>query len=205
MIRVGLTGGIASGKTLVCRLFEARGCIIIDADRVAHRLILRGQPGYHPIVEAFGSEILRDDGEIDRKRLGAVVFSDQARLNQLNGILHPRVTQAILRQLEHFEEKQPASRVIVDASLMIESGFHTYFQRLILVTCTLQQQIDRLRSRNGLSEEQARQRIGLQMPLAEKIRFAHHVIDNSSSVENTSAQVEQLFQELQRTIWTTSH
>jgi dephospho-CoA kinase len=205
MIRVGLTGGIASGKSLVCRFFKARGCTIIDADAVAHRLILRGEPGYEPILHSFGPAILGADGEIDRQKLGAIVFSDRIQLDKLNSVLHPEVCRVILSQLDAFEKNSPSSRVIVDASLMIESGFHQHFQYLVLVTCTLQQQIERLKARSGLSEDRARQRIALQMPMAEKLRFAHHVIDNSGSPENTRAQVDQLFEELERTVWTTSH
>jgi dephospho-CoA kinase len=202
MTRVGLTGGIASGKSLVCGFFEAKGCTIVDADRVAHRLIHRGQPCFEAVLAAFGRAIVGSDGEIDRRKLGSIVFSDPAQLEKLNRILHPEVFRAILTQLDNFE-KRPGARVIVDASLLIESGFHRYFQLVILVTCTSRQQIDRLKARNGLSDEQARQRLALQMPLAEKLRLADYVIDNSRSPENTRAQVDTLFEELERTVWTT--
>ncbi len=204
MIRVGLTGGIASGKTFVCRLFEAKGCTIINADTVAHSLILRGQTGYDPVLKAFGAVILGADGEIDRAKLGAIVFSDRIELNRLNGILHPEVVRVILSQLDNLEREQPLARVIVDASLMIESGFYGSFQRLIVVSCTPQQQIDRLRARNGLSEADARRRIALQMPLEEKVRFGDYVIDNSGTQESTRAQVDALLEVLERTVWTTS-
>jgi dephospho-CoA kinase len=204
MIRVGLTGGIASGKTFVCRLFEAKGCTIINADTVAHSLILRGQTGYDPVLKAFGDVILGADGEIDRAKLGAIVFSDRIELNRLNGILHPEVVRVILSQLDNLEREQPLARVIVDASLMIESGFYGSFQRLIVVSCTPQQQIDRLRARNGLSEADARRRIALQMPLEEKVRFGDYVIDNSGTQERTTAQVDALLEVLERTVWTTS-
>jgi dephospho-CoA kinase len=204
MIRVGLTGGIASGKTFVCRLFESKGCTIIDADTVAHRLILRGQPSYEPVLKAFGSVILGAGGEIDRAKLGAIVFSDRVELERLNDILHPEVVRVILSQLGNLEREQPSARVIVDASLMIESGFFRRFQKLIVVSCTLRQQIDRLRARNHLSEADARQRIALQMPLEEKVRFGDYVIDNSGTPENTRAKVEALLEVLERTVWTTS-
>jgi dephospho-CoA kinase len=205
MIRVGLTGGIASGKTFVCRLFEAKGCTIVDADTVAHRLILRGQFGYEPVLNAFGSVILGAGGEIDRAKLGAIVFSDRTLLDRLNGILHPEVVRVILSQLDNWEREQPLAKVIVDASLMIESGFYRSFQKLIVVSCTPQQQIDRLGARNGLSEADARRRIALQMPLEEKVRFGDYVIDNSGTPESTKAQVDALFETLEGTVWTTSH
>jgi dephospho-CoA kinase len=205
MIRVGLTGGIASGKTFVCRLFEAKGCTIVDADSVAHRLILRGQSGYEPVLNAFGSVILGAGGEIDRAKLGAIVFSDRTQLDRLNAILHPEVVRVILSQLDNWEREQPLAKVIVDASLMIESGFYRNFQKLIVVSCTPQQQIDRLRARNGLSEADARRRIALQMPLEEKVRFGDYVIDNSGTPESTKAQVDALFETLEGTVWTTSH
>ena len=204
MTPVGLTGGIASGKTTVCRLLEAKGCSIIDADVIAHQLLLRGQPGYAPVVEAFGRGILGDTGQIDRVKLGAEVFSNRALLERLNKLLHPEVIRIIEKRLEALKISSQA-RVIVDASLMIESGFHRRFQRLVLVTCTLEQQVKRLMVRNGLSLEQARQRIGLQMPLEEKRAFATDIIDNSGTQEDTRRQVDALFEDLENTAWITSH
>jgi len=200
---VGLTGGIASGKTTICRLLEAKGCTIIDADLVAHKLLLRGQPGYEPAIKAFGQGILGDAGEIDRGKLGAEVFGDRSKLEHLNQLLHPEVIRTIGETLEALRPVGEA-RIIVDASLMIESGFHRNFQRLVLVTCTLKQQVERLMTRNGLTQEQARQRIALQMPLEEKRAFATDMIDNSGTKEKTVMQVDALFEDLERTAWTTS-
>ncbi|MSO23160.1 MAG: dephospho-CoA kinase [Acidobacteria bacterium] len=200
---VGLTGGIASGKTTVCRLLEAKGCTIIDADLVAHKLLLRGKPGYEPVVKAFGRDILGDAGEIDRGRLGAEVFGDRSKLEYLNQLLHPKVIRTIGETLEALGHVGEA-RVIVDASLMIESEFHRNFQRLVLVTCTLEQQVERLMTRNGFTQEQARQRIASQMPLEEKRAFATDIIDNSGTKEKTMIQVDALFVDLKRTAWTTS-
>ena len=200
---VGLTGGIASGKTTVCRLLEAKGCTIIDADVVAHRLLLRGQPGYEPVLKAFGRGILGDAGEIDRSKLGAEVFGDRSKLEQLNRLLHPEVIRTIGEKLAALRQIGEV-RVIVDASLMIESGFHRNFQRLVLVTCTMEQQAERLMTRNGLSQEQARHRIALQMPLEEKRAFATDIIDNSGTPERTRMQVDALFEDLDQTAWTTS-
>ena len=203
MTPVGLTGGIASGKTTVCRLLEAKGCTIIDADLVAHKLLLRGQPGYEPVIQAFGRDILGDAGEIDRSKLGTLVFGDRSKLDQLNQLLHPEVLRTIGAALEALRQSGGA-RVIVDASLMIESGFHRNFRRLVLVTCSLTQQVERLMTRNGLTREQALQRIALQMPLEQKRAFATDIIDNSGTHERTRMQVDVLFEDLERTAWTTS-
>jgi dephospho-CoA kinase len=204
MTPVGLTGGIASGKTTVCRLLEAKGCTIIDADVVAHKLLLRGEPGYEPVIEAFGRGILGDAGEIDRGKLGTLVFGDRSKLDQLNQLLHPEVLRTIGAELEALRQVGRA-RVIVDASLMIESGYHRTFRRLVLVTCSLAQQVERLMARNGLTQEQAQKRIALQMPLEEKRRFATDVIDNSGTEERTRIQVDALFENMERTTWTASH
>lgn len=203
MTPVGLTGGIASGKTTVCRLLEAKCCRIIDADLVAHKLLLRGQPGYEPVIEAFGRGILGDGGEIDRGKLGALVFGDRSKLDQLNQLLHPEVLRTIGAELEALRQVGRA-RVIVDASLMIESGYHRNFRRLVLVTCSLAQQVERLMARNGLTQEQARQRIALQMPLDQKRAFASEVIDNSGTPEKTRIQVNVVFEDLERSTWTAS-
>ena len=204
MTPAGLTGGIASGKTTVCRLLEAKGCTIIDADVVAHKLLLQGQPGYEPVIKAFGRGILGDSGEIDRSKLGAVAFGSRSKLEQLNQLLHPEVIRTIGETLQALSQVGDA-RVIVDASLMIESGFHRTFERLILVTCTMKQQLERLMARNGLTEEQALQRIALQMPLEEKRAFATDIVDNSGTHERTRMQVDDLFEDLERSAWTTSH
>lgn len=204
MTPVGLTGGIASGKTTVCSQLEAKGCTIIDADVVAHKLLLRGQPGYEPVVKAFGGKILGDGGEIDRGKLGTVVFGDRSKLDQLNQLLHPEVLRTIGERLESLRVAGGV-RVIVDASLMIESGFHHNFRRLVLVTCSLEQQVDRLMARNGLTQEQARQRIALQMPLEKKRAYATDIIDNSGTHERTRMQVDALFEDLERTAWATKH
>jgi len=202
MLRIGLTGGIASGKSTVCGLLQKQGCFIIDADKVAHELLLKGQPCYDPVIEAFGVKILDTAREIDRLKLASIVFEDQAELEALNKIVHPHVIRQILAQLDMMETKHPLGTVVVDASLMIESGFHKSFKRLVVVACIPARQIERLISRNGLSEAQARQRISLQMPLEQKLRFADYVIDNSGSLEETETQVDALVKEWSMTPWT---
>jgi dephospho-CoA kinase len=203
MMRVGLTGGIASGKSTVCDILRGKGCQVIDADKVAHELIRRGGSCYDRVIEKFGHAILDSSGEIDRKKLGAIVFEDEAQLKILNLILHPEVIRTILLNLNELEKIYSNPRRIVEASMMIESGFHKSFQRLILVTCTPEQQIERLMTRNGLSLGQASKRIGLQMSLDQKIRFADYVVDNSGTLKKTEEQVSQLFRNLEETVWKT--
>jgi dephospho-CoA kinase len=202
MLRMGLTGGIASGKSTVCRMLREKGCQIIDADEVAHTLILKGSPCYDPVVEAFGIRILDPGGAIDRRKLGSIVFQNQSLLETLNKIIHPHTIRQILAQLDIMETEHPQGTVVVDASLMIESGFYKSFKRLVVVTCGPAQQLERLMSRNGLSEAQARQRISVQMPLEQKVRFADYVIDNSGSLEETKTQVETLVRDWSMTPWT---
>jgi len=202
MLRIGLTGGIASGKSTVCGMLQEEGCLIIDADKVAHELILKGQPCYDPVVDTFGVEILGESGEIDRQKLGSIVFESQALLDRLNGIIHPNVIRQILTKLDIMESKHPQATVVVDASLMIESGFYKSFKRLIVVTCPVAQQMKRLISRNGLSEAESWQRISVQMPLEKKLPFADYVIDNSGSLEDTRTQVDALVKEWSTTPWT---
>jgi len=176
-------------------MLKDKGCLIVDADTVAHHLILRGQPCYDPMIEAFGVEILDAAGEIERQKLGGLVFGNPPLLETLNKIIHPHVIRQILAKLDIMEAKHSQGTVVVDASLMIESGFYKNFERLIVVTCTLARQLERLISRNGFSEAQARQRISVQMPLEEKVRFADYIIDNSGSLEQTRTQVDALVRE----------
>src|SRR5262245_54354404 len=137
----GLTGAGAGGKTTVCRLFEAKGCAIVDADVVAHILLLRGQAGYEAVVRAVGRAMWGEAGDINRSKLAAQVFNDRNLLDQLNRLVHPEVIRTIDERLAALRAKDE-SRVIVDASLMIESGFHRSFRRLVLVMCTLEQQVE---------------------------------------------------------------
>ena len=192
MLRIGLTGGISSGKSTICKWFKKEGFLVIDADQIAQDLICRGQICFEPVVSLFGTKILDSTGEIDRKNLGNLVFNDLVCLKELNELVHPQVTGEILRQLKTLEKLKPQSQVVVDASLMIESGFYEQFKDLIVVSCRINQQIERLMKRSHLSITQARQRIALQMPLKDKLLYATAVIDNSGSLEETHLQVEKI-------------
>ncbi len=197
MLRVGLTGGIASGKTTVAAMFRARGARILEADRIAHRVMGPGQPAYDEIVRAFGKEILSADGTIDRKRLGAIVFADAARREQLNRIVHPRVIEEQERELARIAAEEPGAVAMVEAALLVEAGYHKRLDKLVVTWCRPEQQLERLLAK-GLSREDAARRIAAQLPPEEKRRLADFVIDCSGSLAETEKQVERVWQALQQ-------
>lgn len=191
MLRVGLTGGIACGKSTVASMMREMGCTVLDADALAHRLMEPGQPAYDEVVREFGSIILRPDGTIDRKALGEIVFADRARLDHLNRIIHPLVLKDHDRQLTELELANPRGIAVVEAALLVEAGYQKNLDRLVVAWCRPEQQRERLLAR-GLSAEEARQRMSAQMPVAEKRRLADAVIDCSMSLEQTRKQVATL-------------
>jgi len=191
MKRLGLTGGIASGKTTVAAILRELGFPVLDADRLAHRVINLGSPAYREVLKQFGSEILAPDGQVDRSKLGAIVFADRAKLDKLNAIVHPRVEKAIVEQFDMWEAEKRYAVAFVEAALIVEAGIHKKLDGLVVAWCTPVQQLARLQSR-GLTEAEARKRIASQMPIEEKLRYATERIDCSGSLENTRAQVEAL-------------
>lgn len=192
---VGLTGGICTGKSTVSRMLRDLGARIIDSDAIAHEIQAPGQPAHAAIVRAFGPGVLDDAGRIDRRKLGALVFADRARRAALEAIMHPAIIAESDRRVRE-ALAAGAQLVVVDAALLVEVGRHRTFPRLILVAASEAEQVRRLRERNGLGEAEARQRLTAQMPLAEKRKVAHHVIENSGSLEETAAQVRRLHAEL---------
>src|ERR1041385_3701469 len=165
MLRVGLTGGIGTGKSTVGLMFVELGCHLIDADHVTHQLFQPGASVFNAVVEAFGKHILAADGTVNRKVLGEIVFNDSAARIRLNALVHPAVIQHQRDWLKEMEVKDPSGVSIVDAALMIEVGTYTHYDKLIVVTCTPEVQKSRLRARSGLTEDQIEARIGSQMPL----------------------------------------
>jgi dephospho-CoA kinase len=198
MAYFGLTGGVASGKSTVARMLEALGARIIDADRVGHELLRSPHPAYQEIVRRFGREILDLAGEIDRKRLAAVVFADPAELRKLDATLHPRIIARVEELAEQYRCEDARRVVVVDAALIFEAGIGKRFAKVLVVWCRPEQQVERLMAKAGLSREEAEGRIATQMPVAEKRRRADFEIDCSGSLENTRAQVEALYPDLQR-------
>lgn len=192
----GLTGGAGSGKSTVAAMFAELGARVIDADRVAHEVIRPPHPAYHEIVREFGFEILDSQGEIDRKRLAAIVFADPEKLEILNAFVHPRVLERIERLAEGFLLADPKAVVLVEAALHYEAGYAGHFKKIIVAWCHPEQQVERLMARMGLTREQAELRIAAQMPAEEKRRRADYVIDCSGDLETTRQQVVELFPRL---------
>ena len=195
MLRVGLTGGIACGKSTVAAMMRELGCTVLDADALAHLLIEPGQPAYDEVVREFGSIILRPDGTIDRKALGGIVFADRARLDRLNHIIHPLVIEEHDRRLTELELANPRGIAFVEAPLLIEAGYHKNLDRLVVAWCRPEQQRERLQAR-GLSLEEAGQRIAAQMSAEEKRRMASDAIDCSGTLDETRRQVAALIARL---------
>lgn len=200
MLKVGLTGGIACGKTSVAEMFEQLGCRVFYADRVAHQLSEPGQPAYDEIVREFGEGVLDAQKRVDRARLGAIVFADPARLGRLNQILHPRVAELLDGELKRLETAQPDAIAIVEAALLIESGYYRRLDKLVVAWCRPELQVARVRERFGLSAEAARQRIAAQMADEERRRYADYEIETSGSKEETRGQVERLYRTFQAVV-----
>nr|ART38441.1 G381 [uncultured bacterium] len=197
MLRVGLTGSIGVGKSFVAGVLQELGCRVVDADQTAREVVLPGAPGLATVVATFGAEVLRDDGTLDRPKLGAIVFPDPNKRELLNSILHPYIMARQDELLREWEKDDPSGIGVVDAALMIESGGYKRFDKLIVVHCRPEVQLKRLIERDGLSESEARQRIAAQMPQEEKCKFADYLIDTSEGFEATRARTEEVFQELQ--------
>jgi dephospho-CoA kinase len=197
MLRIGLTGGIACGKSRVRRRFAAAGFATLDLDAVGHEVIAPGGTAYADVVAAFGREILAADGTVDRKVLGARVFADAEARAQLNALVHPRVRDAEARRAAE-EEARGTRAMVTDAALLVEAGLHLRFHRLVVVDCEGGEQLRRLVARDRLDEASARARIAAQMPAAEKRRFAHLVVDASGGLPETDAHADAVAAELAR-------
>ena len=199
MLRVGLTGGVACGKSTVAKMFAELGAHIIDADTVAHELYRPGHEVLQELVKHFGPEILKTDGELDRAKLATLVF-DGGRVEELNKIVHPAVIRQQDQWMRALEEKDRHAVAIVEAALILEAGIKDHFDRIMVVTCKPAQKIARFAQRTGTSEEAARadveRRNKAQMPDAEKAQRADFVIDNSGSIEETRHQVQRIYSEL---------
>ena len=196
MLRVGLTGSIGVGKSFVAGVLGELGCHVLDADTTAREVVEPGAPGLKAVVTAFGAEVLRPDGSLDRQRLGDLIFADEALRQKLNGILHPLIIARQDEWLRRQEEADPHGIAVIDAALMIESGGYERFDRLIIVHCNAAAQLHRVMSRNKLSAEAARQRINSQMPQEEKMKLADYLIDTSGDYSATRKRVEEVYREL---------
>ena len=194
----GLTGGIASGKSTVARILEELGAKVIDADRVGHELLRRSNPVHHQVVARFGQEILRPDGEIDRGRLGSIVFADAEKLRELSAIVHPTLIARVDGLAAALRAGHPGAVILVDAAVIYEAGAADRFRKILVAWCRPEQQIERLVAKTGLSREDAIRRVASQIPSEAKRRRADYVVDCSGSLAETRAQAEALYPELKR-------
>ncbi len=198
MLRVGLTGGLASGKSFVGKVLAGLGCLVVEADQLGHEVLEPGAEAYAQTIEEFGNSILRPDHTIDRLKLAEMVFVAPERLEKLNAIVHPPV-RARSAALEHdFFKLHPRGIAVHEAAILIETGSYRKFDRMIVAACTREQQIARAMERDGATLESVIARLARQMPLAEKVRFADYVIDTSNTKEHTSEQTAAVFAELEK-------
>ena len=196
MLRVGLTGSIAVGKSFVAGVLAGLGCHVLDADDAARHVVEPGTNGLRAVVEAFGAEVLNTDGTLDRAELGKIVFGDEGKRQLLNSILHPLIIAEQDEALRRWESEDPRGIAVVDAALMIESGGYKRFDKLVVAHCRPEVQLERLMRRNGLSREEAERRIASQMPQGEKLRYADFSVDTSGTFDETKRQVEEVFKAL---------
>jgi len=198
MLRVGLTGGLASGKSTVAAFFRELGAFHVDADRITHELLAPGGGAEREVIARFGPGIVGSNGAIDRKAVAAIVFSDPSALADLNGIVHPRIRAELARRIaERASGPAPESVALVDAALLVESGLLDDLDVLIVVSCREEVQIARAVAR-GLTGDEARARVAAQAPLAEKLALADYVIDNDGSLDDTRLQAQRIWNELLR-------
>jgi len=196
MIVVGLTGGVATGKTTVAKMFKQCGAAVIDADQLAHDIVKPGKPAWRQIVNAFGKTVLNPDHTLNRRELGALVFGNRIKLRQLEKIIHPRVAREQARLTKAIARKHPKAVVIYEVPLLFEAGVDKRVDKIIVVTADRNTQIARLKKRNGFSRAEAIRRIRSQMPLAKKIQRADHVLNGTFSRPFLRKQVGQLFNSL---------
>ena len=193
MLKVGLTGSIAVGKSFVLKSLSELGCYTLDADKIAREVVAPNMPGLKAVAEVFGKDILKNDATIDRAKLGAIVFADEGKRLRLNSILHPFIIAEQDQRVRDWEQRDPKGVAVVDAALMIESGGYRRFDKLIVVHCRPEVQLARLIARDGISIEEAEKRIAAQLSQEEKKKHADFLIDTSEGFEATRARTKEVF------------
>lgn len=197
VLSVGLTGGIACGRSTVCKIMQRLGACTIDMDEVAHRLMEPGGAAVARIRAAFGDEVVNEAGGIDRKELGGIVFGDRNRRSKLEAILHPMILAESDRIIDEFVRRNGGGIAVSDGAVLIESGGYRRYERLVVVVCAPELQLRRLMARDGLTEAEARARIAAQMPVDEKRTYADHLIDTSGTLAETEARAIDVYRKLQ--------
>jgi dephospho-CoA kinase len=198
MLKVGLTGGLASGKSFVGEALASYGCMVVEADELGHQALGPSGEAHDAVIREFGAGIVGEAGEIDRRRLAALVFDDSEKLARLNALVHPPVMRREEELATEFARRKPNGIFVVAAAILIETGSYRRFNRLILVICSEEQQVERAMRRPGAVEAVVRARLSRQMPIEEKRKFAHFVIDTSGTKENTLRQTEAVYAALRR-------
>jgi dephospho-CoA kinase len=198
MLNIGLTGGLATGKSVVGNELEALGCYVIRLDDLGHQVLMPDGEAYAAVVAEFGPEILNPDNTINRRALGEKVFADPARLKKLNELTHPPIRARAKALRDAYVAEHSDGIVVSEAAIMIETGSHKECDRLVLAHCRSEQQIERAMERDGLTREEVMNRISRQMPLEDKRKFANYVIDTSGTKENTLEQTRAVYEVLQK-------
>jgi dephospho-CoA kinase len=196
MLRVGVTGGIASGKSTVAKMLQEKGAFLVDFDELAREVVQCGLPAWKAIVEYFGTEVLNDDGTINREKLGTIVFENHEKLARLNEIVHPAVIEQWKRRLAEIKKEHPEAIVLSDIPLLIESGMNNFVDVIVLVYVPRQEQIKRMMLRNGFTYAEALLRLDAQLSIEEKVPLADMVINNQGSIEKTQKIVDDVWREL---------
>jgi dephospho-CoA kinase len=196
MLRVGLTGGLASGKTFVGRALAEMGCFLIQADELGHQVMAKDAEAYRPILTEFGETILDENSSIDRRKLAALVFNNPDLLQKLNAIVHPAVRARGRLLAEAFAQREPHGICVYEAAILVETGSFREYDRLIVASCTEQQQVERAVLRDHLTRDEVLSRLRRQMPLEEKVKYADYVIDTSQTKEHTLDQTRTVYASL---------
>jgi len=205
MLIVGLTGGVASGKSVVSQVWKEEGAYLIDADRIARELVQPRAPAWKALVKAFGKEILQEDGSIHRKKLATRIFSNPVERDLLNRTLHPRITREIDRRIKGIGQKDAHAIVVIDAALLIETGYYRNVDKVVVVTSTKKQQIERLRKREEMDQEMARGVIDSQISGEERIKVADIIIRNEGSRKETERKAKEVFEKLKMAVFRKRH
>ncbi|MBB6732663.1 dephospho-CoA kinase [Cohnella zeiphila] len=194
-MNIGLTGGIATGKSTVSRLFTERGAALVDLDVIAREIVEPGQAPLSQIAERFGQAVLQEDGTLNRRKLGEIVFADENERRALEAITHPAIRTRMRARMDALQNERPDRLVVVDVPLLFESSLQSYFEQVVVVYVPRTVQLERLMKRDGLSREDAERRLAAQMDIEEKKRLADRVIDNSFGVERTAEQIDLLLRD----------
>jgi dephospho-CoA kinase len=196
MLRVGLTGGLASGKTFVGDALAQLGCHVIRADDLGHQVLLPSGEAYDAVVNEFGDQILDDEGMIDRRRLAALVFDNPDKLAKLNSLVHPPVTRREREMVDDIARRDPDAIAVVEAAILVETGSYKKFDKLIVAVCTPEQQLERAMKRSSYTREEVMARLSRQLSLEEKVKVADYTVDTSGTKERTLEQVREVYESL---------